>query len=89
MVRSRNALSSYIDGLLSEGRSVFSAAQAEDELGITHRSFLDASERPQRSGKLMRPRQGLYVLVPPQYASWSAPPPTWFIDTLVRWENEA
>ena len=89
MVRSRKALSSYIDRLLSEGRSVFTAAQAEDELGITHRSFLDASERLQRSGKLIRPRQGFYVVVPPQYASWGAPPPTWFIDALMRWENEA
>ena len=89
MVRSRKALSSYIDRLLSEGRSVFTAAQAEDELGITHRSLLDASERLQRSGKLIRPRQGFYVVVPPQYASWGAPPPTWFIDALMRWENEA
>ena len=89
MVRSRKALSSYIDRLLSEGRSVFTAAQAEDELGIKHRSFLDASERLQRSGKLIRPRQGFYVVVPPQYASWGAPPPTWFIDALMRWENEA
>jgi len=89
MVRSRSALSSYIDRLLSEGRSVFTAAQAEDELGITHRSFLDASERLQRSGKLIRPRQGFYVVVPPQYASWGAPPPTWFIDALMRWEEEA
>ena len=89
MARSRSALSSYIDRLLSEGRSVFTAAQAEDELGITHRSFLEASERLQRSGKLIRPRQGFYVVVPPQYASWGAPPPTWFIDALMRWENEA
>ena len=89
MVRRRLGLSSYIDRLQSEGRSVFTAAEAEDELGVGHRSFLDASERLQRSGKLLRPRQGFYVLVPPQYAGWGAPPPTWFIDALMRWEDEA
>lgn len=89
MIRSRQALSSYVDRLLSEGRSVFAATEAQDELGLGHRSFLDASERLQRSGKLLRPRQGFYVVVPPQHANWGAPPATWFIDALMRWENEA
>ena len=79
----------YVDRLLSEGQSVFTAAQADDELGVGHRSFLDAAERLQRARKLLRPRQGFYVVVPPQYANWGAPPPTWFIDALMRWENEA
>ena len=89
MVRNRQALSKFLDQLLSEGQSVFTAAQAEDELGVGHRSFLDAAERLQRSRKLLRPRQGFYVVVPPQYARWGAPPPTWFIDALMRWEGEA
>ena len=89
MIRGRQALSTYIDRLLSEGRQVFTAAEAEEDLRIGHRSFLDASERLQRSGKLLKPRQGFYVIVPPQYARWGAPPPTWFIDALMRWEGEA
>ena len=89
MVRNRQALASYVDRLLSEGRSVFTAVEAENELGVGHRSFLDAAERLQRSRKLLTPRQGFYVVVPPQYAGWGTPPPTWFIDTLMRWEDEA
>ena len=89
MVRSRQTLLAYIDRLLSEGRSVFTAAEAEDDLRVGHRAFLDASERLQRSGKLLKPRQGFYVVVPPQHAGWGAPPPTWFIDALMRWEGEA
>ena len=88
MVRNRQALSRYVDRLLSEGQSVFTATEAEDELGVGHRSFLDAAERLQRARKLLRPRQGFYVVVPPQYANWGAPPPAWFIDALMRWENE-
>lgn len=60
MVRSRQALSGYVDRLLSEGRMVFTSAEAEDELGVGHRSFLDAAERLRRSRKLLRPRQGFY-----------------------------
>ena len=89
MARSRQALSRYLDHLLSGGRAVFTATEAEDQLGVGHRSFLDAAERLQRSGKLLSPRQGLYVVVPPQYASWGAPPPSWFIDALMRFEGEA
>ena len=88
MVRNRQALATYVDKLLSKGRSVFTAVEAESELGVGHRSFLDAAERLQRSRKLLTPRQGFYVIVPPQYASWGAPPPTWFIDALMRWEDE-
>ena len=89
MVRTRQSLAKYADQLLSEGRSVFTAAEAENELGVGHRSFLDAAERLQRSRKLLTPRQGFYVVVPPQYASWGAPPPTWFIDALMRSEGAA
>ena len=67
-------------GSVAAGRSVFTAVEAENELGVGHRSFLDAAERLQRSRKLLTPRQGFYVVVPPQYAGWGAPPPTWFID---------
>lgn len=87
MVRTRQSLSKYLDRLLSEGRSVFTATEAENDLGIGHRSFLDAAERLQRSRKLLTPRQGFYVVIPPQYAAWGAPPPTWFIDALMRWEG--
>ena len=34
-------------------------------------------------------RQGFYVVVPPQYASWGAPPPAWYIDALMRREGQA
>ena len=89
MVRTRQSLSKYTDRLLSEGRSVFTATEAENDLGVGHRSFLDAAERLQRSQKLLTPRQGFYVVVPPQYAGWGGPPPTWFIDALMRREGAA
>ena len=83
----RSTLSSYASRLLSEGRIVFSAGEAESALGISRGAFLDAAERLQRRKHLVRPRRGFYVVVPPQYASWGAPPPSWYIDDLMRHEG--
>ena len=85
----RSALSGYVSGLLSIGRTVFTADEAEQALGVGHGAFLDAAERLQRRKALLNPRQGFYVVVPPQYASWGAPPPAWYIDALMRREGQA
>ena len=85
----RSVLSGYVSGLLSSGRTVFTTEEAEQALGIGHGAFLDAAERLQRREALLNPRQGFYVVVPPQYASWGAPPPAWYIDALMRREGRA
>ena len=85
----RSALSRYVSNLLSSGRTVFTAEEAEQTLGVGHGAFLDAAERLQRRKALVNPRQGFYVVVPPQYASWGAPPPAWYIDALMRHESQA
>lgn len=84
----RSALSSYIADLLSRGQTVFTAEEAVTSLGIGHGAFLDAAARLQKRKALISPRQGFYVAVPQQYASWGAPPPAWYIDSLMRYEQE-
>ena len=79
----RSALLGYVNGLLAEGRTVFTAEEAEHALGVGHGAFLDAAERLQRRNALLNPRQGFYVVVPPQFALWGAPPPAWYIDALM------
>ena len=83
----RSALSTYASGLLAAGRGVFSADEAQKEIGISRGAFLDAAERLQRRGQLIRPRRGFYVVVPPQHATRGAPPPEWYIDALMRHEK--
>jgi predicted transcriptional regulator of viral defense system len=83
----RSTLSSYASGLLATGRGVFSADEAQQEIGISRGAFLDAAERLQRRGQLIRPRRGFYVVVPPQHAVMGAPPPEWYIDALMRHEK--
>jgi predicted transcriptional regulator of viral defense system len=81
------ALSSYLNGLLSAGRVVFTRDEAQKALRTTAGAFLDAAERQQRKHHLVSPRQGFYIIVPPQYLAWGAPPPTWYIDDLMRQEG--
>jgi predicted transcriptional regulator of viral defense system len=85
--RERSTLSSFALGLLAAGRSVFSADEAQQAIGVGRGAFLDAAERLQRRGRLLRLRRGFYVVVPPQFHSWEAPPPSWYIDDLMRHEG--
>jgi predicted transcriptional regulator of viral defense system len=77
-------LSDYVESLLASGRVVFAGEEASQALGVAKGPFLDAAERLQRHGRLFRPRCGFYVVVPPQHRSWGAPPPSWYIDDLMR-----
>lgn len=79
--------SSYLTGLLSAGRVVFTRDEAQNALGVSPGAFLDAAERQQRKHHLISPRRGFYVIVPPQYLAWGAPPPQWYIDDLMRHER--
>ena len=79
----RSAFSSYLTERLSEGRVVFTASEAQAALGIGAGALLDAAERQQKRKHLIRPRRGFYVIVPPQFHGWGAPPPSWYIDELM------
>jgi hypothetical protein len=87
MLDVRPSLPRYMVSLLSAGRAVFTRDEAVAALGITPRGFLKAAEREQRRHALINPRHGFYVVVPPQYLSWGAPPPDWYIDDLMRHEG--
>lgn len=80
-------LFAYMTHLLSQGRLVFMREEALYVLGVSPGAFLDAAERQQRKGTLICPRQGFYIVVPPQYLSWGAPPPSWYLDDLMRYEG--
>lgn len=89
MLKARRTLAEYVHDLQAEGRVTFTGEEALAALGITKNAFLKASARLQKSKLLFNPRQGFYVAVPPQFASWGAPPPAWYIDALMRHEGRA
>lgn len=87
MLEKRLTLSAYMTRLLSQGRVVFSGQEAQKALGISRGAFLDAAEQQQRRKHLIIPRRDFYVIVPPQYLSWEAPPAAWYIDALMQHEK--
>lgn len=87
MQKLHSSLTTYLTELQSEGRTSFTRAEAIASLGITEAAFLKAAARLQKRHMLFNPRHGFYVVVPPQFLSWGAPPPPWYIDALMRHEG--
>lgn len=86
-VDSRTSFSDYLTRLQASGRISFTRAEAKEALRISDAALLKAAARLRRKHMLLNPRHGFYVAVPPQYHSWGAPPPNWYIDDLMRHEG--
>lgn len=82
-------LSAHVTNLQASGQIAFTRTETEKTLGIQRGSFLKSAQRLEKQGKLYSPRSGYYVIVPPQFMNWGAPPPSWFIDDLMRREKRA
>lgn len=77
------AMSHWIDEIQSQGRYTFTRAQAELE---TERSFVatqTALRRLKEQGRIVSPKRGFYIVVPPEYRAASSPPASWFIDEMM------
>jgi predicted transcriptional regulator of viral defense system len=73
--------------LLSIGRLTFSKDEVSSLLGMSPSAFEDASQRAINRGRLLRPRRGFYVIVPPQEMAYGAPPAAQVIDDLMAHEG--
>lgn len=87
MLETASTLQGYILKLQSGGRISFTAQEASAALCIKHSAFQASAARLQRKRLLFNPRHGFYVIVPAQYLTWEAPPPSWYIDDLMRHEG--
>lgn len=81
---SPSAMSLWVEKLQSRGRYTFTRAEAEAD---TQRSFVavqSALRRLKEQGRVVSPRRGFYVVVPPEYRAAGSPPASWFIDDLMQ-----
>jgi len=81
-------MSDWVEQLQGLGRYTFTRSQAESE---TKRSFIavqTALRRLKEQRKVVSPRRGFYVVVPPEYRVMGAPPASWFIDELMRFLDQ-
>ncbi|MCX7020662.1 MAG: type IV toxin-antitoxin system AbiEi family antitoxin [bacterium] len=85
---SKPAMSTWVEQLQAIGCYTFTRARAESE---TERSFIatqTALRRLKEQGRIVSPKRGFYVVVPPEYRAAGSPPASWFIDELMRYLDQ-
>jgi predicted transcriptional regulator of viral defense system len=78
------SLESWIDGLQTQGRYSFQRAEAVRDSGLSAQAAGKALQRAVKSGRLTRPKEYFYVIVPLEYRAAGAPPVSWFIHDLMK-----
>jgi len=77
-------LPSLVDTLQAEGRYTFSRTEAMAALKVNSLGLKKAVMRLAVKKRIVVPKRGFYVIVPLEYKSAGSPPPSWFIDDLMR-----
>ena len=80
-------LREWVDDLQSKGRYAFSKDEASRATQLVDPNLRIYLGRLVSKGRLVMPRRGFFVLVPLEYQSQGAPPPSWFIDALMTDEG--
>jgi predicted transcriptional regulator of viral defense system len=77
-------LSGFVDDTQAAGRYTFLGTEAQAALRVSDAALDKAVLRLKGRGRLIAPRRGFFVIVPTEYRAAGAPPPSWFIDDLMR-----
>lgn len=89
MKRKKLRLEYYLNELQAKGRYTFTRQEALTDFGIgSADAFRFAALRLIKKRRLVRPKQGFYVIVPTEYMQVGAPPATWFIDALMKFYRQ-
>ncbi len=86
MTEPSQTLAGFVDALQASGRYTFHRSEALTSLGMSAIALKKAARRLAAKGRLAAPRRGFFVIVPLEYRSAGAPPPSWFIDDLMRFQ---
>jgi hypothetical protein len=79
--------SDFVDRLQASGRYTFQREEARSALGVSEIALQSAARRLAAKGRICAPRRGFYVIVPVEYSQAGAPPPSWFIDDLMKFHQ--
>ena len=77
-------LADFLDELQASGRYTFTTADVRSAVEKTDVALENALRRLKKRGRIIVPRRGFYVIVPLEYRSAGAPPPSWYIDDLMH-----
>lgn len=84
MMEKHQKMSDYLDLVQSHGKYWITKSDAMKTLKITDPAFRKAVNRLVKQDKLVRIRNGFYVIVPPEYRATKGLPPTHYIDALMK-----
>lgn len=76
-------LEKWIDDLQTHGRYTFIRADAVAGCGRSHEAVKKSLQRLVRRGRIVKVKDYFFIIVPLEYASTGAPPPSWFIHDLM------
>lgn len=82
------SLSDLVDSYQATGRYVLTRVEARKLLGISEEALKKAAGRLVSKHRLAVPRRGFLVIVPIEYRDSGAPPPSWFLDELMRFSGQ-
>jgi predicted transcriptional regulator of viral defense system len=82
------SVAEWIDQLQAHGRYTFSKREAVSAAGEGEKAVEKALRRLKEKGRIVRPRQEYYVIVPLEYRTAGAPPPSWYVHDLMRFLGE-
>ncbi len=78
-------MSDWVEQLQSRGCYTFTRSRAESDSGRSFIATQTALRRLKEQGKIVSPRRGFHVVVPPEYRAVGSPPASWFIDDLMQY----
>lgn len=73
----------FLETLQASGRYTFTRLEVAKALGLSDIALKNALWRLARTGRLVSPRRGFYVIVPPEYRAAGSLPAAWFIRDLM------
>lgn len=77
----------YIDGLISKGRYYFTLKEIEDNLDLSKGSIRVSLSRLKKTGEIVSPARGYYIMIPLEYRSLGSLSPDQFIPDLMKFLN--
>ena len=77
-------LEAWIDSVQARGRYTFLRPEAIKESGLSAEAVKKALQRLARRRRVAKVKNYFYVIVPLEYLHAGSPPPSWFIDDLMK-----
>jgi predicted transcriptional regulator of viral defense system len=79
-----SSLSDYIDYLQSRGKYVFTQNDAKEAVGCSEWAVRIAANRLIAKERIIKLRYAFYLIIPLEHKVAGAPPPFWYIDSLMQ-----